>query len=158
MKVVRTVVNEFKSEEAFEKILASYAVAVPTILKLCETTTVVKTSPTSCMALSIFPNNEAADSTIEARSKWFKSHEAGIKDHFMYDGDVALYMTGKGENLLTTQPDEDSNKQTMTLKKLEHIEAKKYNNKRLRKLLLKQKKELAELKSMLAQVLAKLPS
>ena len=49
-------------------------------------------------------------------------------------------------------------KKTMTLKKLEHIEAKKYNNKRLRKLLLKQKKELADLKSMLVQVLAKLPS
>ena len=158
MKVVRTVVNEFKSEEAFEKILASYAEAVPTILKLCETTTVVKTSPTSCMALSIFPNNEAADSTIEARSKWFNSHKAEIEDHFMYDGDVALYMTGKGENLLANQFDKESHKKTKTIEKFEGNKAKKKCKQRLRKLFLKQNREIAELKTILAQVLAKLPT
>ena len=139
MKVVRTVVNEFKSEVAFEKILASYAEAVPTILKLCETTTVVKTSPTSCMALSIFPNNKAADSTKEARAKWFKSHDAGIDDHFMYDGEVVLYMTGKGDNLLDYRMDKEGEEQTRTFKKLGNTATKKDKNKKLRKLLFKQK-------------------
>ena len=136
MKVGRITSADFKSVDDFKAVMASYASVVPSAYGTCETTVVVQTGPTSVLNVAIYPNEAAADITLDAREKWFESVSNHIEDTFFYEGNVYLQMTGKGQNLLTGDPEKD------TLKaQIERMSV-----------------EITQLKSMMEQILTKLPT
>ena len=108
MKVGRITLVELKSQAAIDGVLSSNATAMTTVWKTAETSTVVRTGPASLFNFTVYPNSEAADSTLQARSKWFKSVKENIEDTFYYEGEVLMHMTGEGKNLLKNDPEKDA--------------------------------------------------
>ena len=73
MKFAQIKFGEFKPKEDSKALLASHSGVVPTAQATFETTTLVSTGPTSFLNLTVYPNIEAADRTLDAKAEWFKS-------------------------------------------------------------------------------------
>ena len=108
MKVGRITIGDFKSTDDMEALISSHRAAVSTVLSTCETTILVKTSPQSFLNLTVYPDEVAADATLEKRGAWFKTVKHLFEDTFYYEGEISTQMTGKGENLLINDLEKDA--------------------------------------------------
>ena len=88
-------------------------VTLSTVLSTCETTILVKTSPQLFLNLTVYPDEAAADATLEKRGAWFQKVKHLFEDTFYYEGEIATQMTGKGENLLINDLEKDALKVQM---------------------------------------------
>ena len=73
MKIGRITFGEAYSEDALDAVINSHRQAVPYAFSAVDFTIIVKTSPTSILNLTMYPNDSAANSSIPASEKWFES-------------------------------------------------------------------------------------
>ena len=132
MSFGRVSVVEFKTEDGLKQFTKDYAEQYHVNFPNAEASVSVRTGPTSALGMTIYPNNEAVEESLEKRTKFMKDHEhlINIGDSFFYEGEVDFkFLT----NVQNQSEDQQSQLDAM-------------------------QQEIAELKAMLVQFLAKLPT
>lgn len=132
MSYGRVSVVEFKTEDGLKQFTKDYAEQYHVNFPNAEVSISVRTGPTSALGMTIYPNNEAVEESLEKRTEFMKDHEhlINIGDSFFYEGEVDFkFLT----NVQNQSEDQQSQLDAM-------------------------QQEIAELKAMLVQFLAKLPT
>lgn len=141
MKVGRITSLEFKSENGVGSFVDLHR-------KNCrelgaESHCITQTGETSALVLSIYSDEETALALQEVRERYKNNTKHLFSDYFFYEGNVKLLVDGEGNDLLNMEsPKIDWETEVSELQK--ELKA--------------QSKQLYELKKMLSQVVAKLPS
>ena len=133
VRVARLGIAEWKSEREMQQFVDDYSKAFWNYFPDAEGATLIKTGPTSGINTTIYPNEDIANASMEPRTKFMASHMDGISDTFFYEGEV-IFSTSRTKEAEKPQ---------------------KMKQKTLPELLVEQKKEIAELKAMLSEVLAR---
>jgi hypothetical protein len=141
MKVGRITSLEFKSENGVDTFVDLHK-------KNCselgaEVHCITQTGTSSAIVLSIYSDEETALALQDVRENYKNNTKHLFSDYFFYEGQIKLLVDGDGEDLL----DVDSPKIEWRAEASE-----------LRKQIKAQSAQLDELKEMLSEVLAKLPS
>ena len=141
MKVGRITSLEFKSEDGVDTFVDLHR-------KNCselgaESHCITRTGPFSALVLSIYSDEENAVALQEVRENYKNRTKHLFSDYFFYEGQIKLLVTGEGHDLLSVDnPQNDWRTEAIELRK--QVKA--------------QSVQLEEVKIMLSQVLAKLPS
>ena len=132
MSVGRVNMVEFKTEAGVEKFSKDYAEQYHENFPTAEASIAIRTGATSALGMTIYPDEEAQEESLDARTKFFKDHEhlINMDESFFYEGTVDFKFLTNAKN-----QSEDQQSQLDAMQQ-----------------------EISELKAMLAQVLAKLPS
>ena len=138
MQVARMSIAEFKSKSEMQRFIDHQNEAFWDVFPTARSAALIKTGPTSLINTTIYPDEAAANSSIEGRSKFLNQHRNGIADTFYYEGEVVFSTASK-----------------LTPRVNKKLKSKKVKNKVILKILLDQKKEIADLKSKLNELLAK---
>ena len=96
MTPTNVVSMNFKSKEAMQEFLDMYERDSPTLYPDAEMLLMIKTTETSCMGVSVYPNEEArslAESRTSGKLKYL------VKENFRLSGDMVVkhVFTNKGE-------------------------------------------------------------
>ena len=160
MRVARISIVEFKSEAELETFADNVEKTFWDIYPTAESIDLVRTGPTSVINSTIFPSETAANQTLSGRQEFFDKHKDGIIDTFFHIGEVAFSKNSSGKpretskNIRpTSKVAETSLSKTVTNRSKE---PQKYNNLTLQ--IDQLSSEVAELKEMISQFVAKLPS
>ena len=78
MKAGRIRIEQFKSVDDMEALISSHSAAVSKVLSTCDTTILVKTSPQSFLNLTVYPNEAAADATLEKKRSLFSNSKTSL--------------------------------------------------------------------------------
>ena len=138
MSVGRVSMVEFKNEEAINQFSKDYAKEYYANFPTAEASIAVQTGPTSSLGVTIYPNEEAVDGSLSARKKFFKEREHLIQmdQSFFYEGKVNFKFLSPTHDFI--KPAEQYKEQVSQLDAIQ--------------------KENAELKAMISEILARLPS
>ena len=137
MQVARMSIAEFKSKSEMQRFIDHQNEAFWDVFPTARSAALIKTGPTSLINTTIYPDEAAANSSIEGRSRFLDAHTNGIIDTFYYEGEVVF-----------------STASSSTSQNKKRVKSKKVKNKALLKVLLEQKEEIADLKSKLNALLA----
>ena len=88
MSIARINMVEWRSEEEFLEISEQYNKESAKTFPDAEILLRIKTTPTSVIAISVFPNQEKADEAKIQRDKNFENHGAKVKDQWFLEGEV----------------------------------------------------------------------
>ena len=88
MSVARINMVEWRSEEEFLEISEEYNKVSSKTFPDAEMLLRIRTTPTSVIAISVFPNQEKADEAKIQRDKNFEKHGTKIKDQWFLEGEV----------------------------------------------------------------------
>ena len=96
MTPTNVVSMNFKSKEAMQEFLDMYERDSPTLYPDAEMLLMIKTTETSCVGVSVYPNEEArslAESRTSGKLKYL------VKENFRLSGDMVVkhVFTNKGE-------------------------------------------------------------
>ena len=88
MSIARINMVEWRSEEEFLEISEQYNKESAKTFPDAEILLRIRTTPTSEIAISVFPNQEKADEAKIQRDKNFEKHGAKVKDQWFLEGEV----------------------------------------------------------------------
>ena len=88
MSIARINMVEWRSEEEFLEISEQYNKESAKMFPDAEILLRIRTTPTSEIAISVFPNQEKADEAKIERDKNFKKRGAKVKDQWFLEGEV----------------------------------------------------------------------
>ena len=92
MKVTRITMAECISEEALEKAVEDHRNSAAQVWPTAEFTLMVKAGPTSMLNVTVYPSEDAANATLDAREKWFEKNKHHLKDTFYYEGELMTHL------------------------------------------------------------------
>ena len=75
MSVGRVSVVEFKTEAGVEKFSKDYAEQYHDNFPTAEASIAIRTGPNSALGMTIYPDEEAQEESLDARTQFFKDHE-----------------------------------------------------------------------------------
>ena len=135
MRVARISIAEFKTEEGVTTFVNDYADQFDTNFPNSEGSAMVRTGPRTLMNFIVYPNDEAVEDSYKVRTKFMDSRkELLVQDEtFYYEGEV---IWAKLFNAIQDQPKAKGEES-----KLDSMQ-----------------EQITELKDLLSEVLAKLPS
>ena len=84
---------EFETEEQLEERLRMFDDKTITLPLEAEAVLSIKTGPTTALSILVYPDQETADASLEAREKIMSS--AKFKDQFYLDGEVRRLQINK---------------------------------------------------------------
>ena len=160
MRVARISIVEFKSEIELETFVDNVEKTFWDIYPTAESIDLVRTGPTSVINSTIFPNEAAANETLSGRQEFFDKHKDAIIDTFFHIGEVAFSKSSFGKPRETSKNIQQTSKVAET-SLFENVtngskETQKEND--LTSQVTQLSYEIAQLKEILSQFLAKLPS
>jgi hypothetical protein len=88
MSIARINMLEWRSEEEFLEISDQFNKESAKTFPDAEILLRIKTTPTSVIAISVFPNQEKADEAKIQRDKNFEKQGAKVKDQWFLEGEV----------------------------------------------------------------------
>ena len=88
MSIARINMLEWRSEEEFLEISDQFNKESAKTFPDAEILLRIKTTPTSVIAISVFPNQEKADEAKIQRDKNFEKYGAKVKDQWFLEGKV----------------------------------------------------------------------
>ena len=88
MSIARVNMVEWRSEEEFLEISEEYNKKSSKTFPDAEILLRIRTTPTSVIAISVFPNQEKADEAKIQRDKNFEMHGVKVKDQWFLEGEV----------------------------------------------------------------------
>ena len=88
MSIARINMLEWRSEEEFLEISDQFNKESAKTFPDAEILLLIKTTPTSVIAISVFPNQEKADEAKIQRDKNFEKYGAKVKDQWFLEGEV----------------------------------------------------------------------
>ncbi len=88
MSIARINMLEWRSEEEFLEISDQFNKESAKTFPDAEILLRIKTTPTSVIAISVFPNQEKADEAKIQRDKNFEKYGAKVKDQWFLEGEV----------------------------------------------------------------------
>ena len=88
MSIARLNMLEWRSEEEFLEISDQFNKESAKTFPDAEILLRIKTTPTSVIAISVFPNQEEADEAKIQRDKNFEKYGAKVKDQWFLEGEV----------------------------------------------------------------------
>ena len=106
MKVARFSVLDFSSQNDLDAFLVEYKKA--SFLKTAETHCVTQTGESSLLIFSVYTNQQTALENVEDRQKFVENVSHLLGENFFYEGEIKYYVTGKGEDLLTSYREPDA--------------------------------------------------
>ena len=90
MTVARITMAEFNSETEADTFEQLYAKIAPPALPEAKSLIMIRTGPTSGMSVAIYPDEETAENTLEARKEMLSQFGYTFKDIWHMQGDVSL--------------------------------------------------------------------
>jgi hypothetical protein len=90
MTVARITMAEFNSETEADTFEQLYAKIAPPALPEAKSLIMIRTGPTSGMSVAIYPDEETAENTLEARKEMLSQFGDTFKDIWHMKGDVSL--------------------------------------------------------------------
>ena len=88
--VARITMAEFHSETEANTFEQIYAQVAPPALPEAKSLIMIRTGPTSGMSVAIYPDEETAESILEARKEMLSRFNGTFKDIWHMQGDVSL--------------------------------------------------------------------
>ena len=92
MSVCRVVMADFVNEEEADKFLTHLSERGKELYQRAETMLVLKTTETSGMSVTVYPNEEAADQGTEIRKKLFSEWSGKIVQSTTLDAELIGYV------------------------------------------------------------------
>ena len=93
MSVCRVVMADFINEEEADKFMLLLSERGRELYQRAETMLVIKTTETSGMSVTIYPNEEAADSGTQIRKELFSEWSGKIIQSTTLDAELVAYAT-----------------------------------------------------------------
>jgi len=90
MTVARITMTEFNSETEADTFEHLYSKVAPPALPEAKSLIMIRTGPTSGMSIAIYPDEETAEKTLEARAEMLSQFNGTFKDIWHMQGDVSL--------------------------------------------------------------------
>jgi len=132
VSVGRVSVVEFTSEAGHDQFSKDYAEQYHVNFPNAEASIAIRTGPTSGLGVTIYPDEKSVEESLASRTKFMEDHEhlINMDESFFYEGTVDFKFLTNAQNKSADQKSQLDDMQ----------------------------QEISELKAMLNQVLAKLPS
>ena len=93
MSIARINSIEFETEEQLEERLRMFDDRTISLPLEAQTVLAIKTSPTTALSILVYPDQETADASLEAREKIMRSGK--YKDEFYLEGEVRRLQINK---------------------------------------------------------------